>query len=57
MAIVRQYGKPDLFITMTCNPKWEEIVSMLKLGGLLMTALIWSHAFLLANYSTCWTSF
>ncbi len=20
MAIVRQYGKPDLFITMTCNP-------------------------------------
>jgi len=30
MAIVRQYGKPDLFITMTCNPKWEEIVSALK---------------------------
>jgi hypothetical protein len=32
MAIVRQYGKPDLFITMTCNPKWEEIVNALKLG-------------------------
>jgi hypothetical protein len=32
MAIVRQYGKPDLFITMTCNPKWEEIVSPLKPG-------------------------
>ncbi len=30
MAIVRQYGKPDLFITMTYNPKWEEIVSALK---------------------------
>jgi hypothetical protein len=30
MAIVRQYGKLDLFITMTCNPKWEEIVSALK---------------------------
>jgi hypothetical protein len=30
MAIVRQYCKPDLFITMTCNPKWEEIVSALK---------------------------
>ncbi|KAH9540622.1 hypothetical protein CY35_14G015100 [Sphagnum magellanicum] len=30
MAIVRQYGKPDLFITMTCNPKWKEIVSALK---------------------------
>lgn len=25
MAIVRKYGKPDLFVTMTCNPKWEEI--------------------------------
>jgi hypothetical protein len=32
MAIVYQYGKPDLFITMTCNPKWEEIVSALKPG-------------------------
>ncbi len=32
MAIVRQYGKPDLFITMTCNPKWEEIVNALKPG-------------------------
>ncbi|XP_015262359.1 PREDICTED: uncharacterized protein LOC107106689 [Gekko japonicus] len=25
MAIVREYGKPDLFITMTCNPKGPEI--------------------------------
>ena len=25
MAMVRRYGKPDLFITMTCNPKWDEI--------------------------------
>ena len=25
MSIVRKYGKPDLFITFTCNPKWEEI--------------------------------
>jgi hypothetical protein len=30
MAIVRQYDKSDLFITMTCNPKWKEIVSALK---------------------------
>ena len=22
MAIVRKHGRPDLFITMTCNPKW-----------------------------------
>ena len=25
MAIVRKKGKPDLFITFTCNPKWPEI--------------------------------
>ncbi|KAL8618847.1 hypothetical protein ACOMHN_000854 [Nucella lapillus] len=25
MAYVRKYGKPELFITTTCNPKWEEI--------------------------------
>ncbi|XP_030066701.1 uncharacterized protein LOC115475101 [Microcaecilia unicolor] len=32
MAIVRKYGKPDLFITMTCNPKWEEITENLHKG-------------------------
>ena len=32
MAIVRYYHKPDLFITMTCNPKWSEIVSGLSPG-------------------------
>ena len=25
MAIVRRFGKPDLFITFTCNPNWKEI--------------------------------
>ena len=25
MAIVVRFGKPDLFITMTCNPNWPEI--------------------------------
>ncbi|XP_077137872.1 LOW QUALITY PROTEIN: uncharacterized protein LOC143804010 [Ranitomeya variabilis] len=25
MAMVRKYGKPDLFVTVTCNPKWKEI--------------------------------
>uniref|UniRef100_A0AC35GIV3 Helitron helicase-like domain-containing protein n=1 Tax=Panagrolaimus sp. PS1159 TaxID=55785 RepID=A0AC35GIV3_9BILA len=29
MAIVRRFGKPDLFITMTCNPNWTEIVENL----------------------------
>ncbi|XP_026433135.1 uncharacterized protein LOC113330554 [Papaver somniferum] len=30
MALVQKYGKPDLFITMTCNPNWEEIQRELK---------------------------
>lgn len=25
MAVVRKYGNPDFFITMTCNPNWKEI--------------------------------
>ena len=25
MTYVRNYGRPDLFITFTCSPKWEEI--------------------------------
>ncbi|XP_075636671.1 uncharacterized protein LOC142608899 [Castanea sativa] len=25
MSLVQKFGKPDLFITMTCNPGWEEI--------------------------------
>ena len=29
MAIVRHFGKPDLFITFTCNPKWPEITKEL----------------------------
>ncbi|XP_049300534.1 uncharacterized protein LOC125774300 [Anopheles funestus] len=29
MAIVRAVGKPDLFITVTCNPKWPEITQNL----------------------------
>ncbi|GMF49014.1 unnamed protein product [Phytophthora fragariaefolia] len=29
IAIVREYGKPDAFITMTCNPKWVEIIVLL----------------------------
>ena len=32
MAIVRRYGKPDLFITMTCNPQWSEIQRELAPG-------------------------
>ncbi|UYV74978.1 hypothetical protein LAZ67_12001956 [Cordylochernes scorpioides] len=30
MSIVIKYGKPDLFVTMTCNPKWIEITENLE---------------------------
>ena len=29
MTIVRKYGKPDLYITFTCNPLWDDITSNL----------------------------
>ncbi|XP_040197569.1 uncharacterized protein LOC120930449 [Rana temporaria] len=32
MTYVRTYGRPDLFITFTCNPGWTEIKEMLKNG-------------------------
>jgi len=32
MAIVSKFGKPDLFIIMTCNPKWREIEENLLHG-------------------------
>ncbi|XP_044591373.1 uncharacterized protein LOC123269604 [Cotesia glomerata] len=32
MTYVRHYGRPDLFITFTCNPKWPEITELLRQG-------------------------
>ena len=32
MAIVRNFGKPDFFVTMTCNPRWPEIQESLRPG-------------------------
>ena len=32
MAIVRKFGRPDLFVTFTCNPKWPEITVELEPG-------------------------
>ena len=32
MAIVAKYGKPDLFLTFTCNPKWKDISDALAPG-------------------------
>ncbi|KAI8533896.1 hypothetical protein RHMOL_Rhmol10G0046100 [Rhododendron molle] len=34
IALVQRFGKPDLFITMTCNPDWKEIKDSLKQGQL-----------------------
>jgi hypothetical protein len=30
LALAREYGPPSMFITMTCNPEWPEIVSRLR---------------------------
>ncbi len=32
MALVQTYGKPDIFLTMTCNPNWQEILDELLPG-------------------------
>ncbi|KAK1393983.1 hypothetical protein POM88_013039 [Heracleum sosnowskyi] len=33
LAVCREYGHPDMFITFTCNPKWEEIKYAVELCG------------------------
>ena len=30
MALIRKFGKPDLFITITCNSSWRGIVENLE---------------------------
>jgi hypothetical protein len=30
MAICRVYGSPDLFVTYTCNSKWQEIAEAIR---------------------------
>ncbi|XP_057780225.1 uncharacterized protein LOC130998836 [Salvia miltiorrhiza] len=32
LTLVQRFGKPDLFITMTCNPEWKEIQQALYDG-------------------------
>jgi len=32
MARVRKFGKPNFFITFTCNPKWKKITDTLLPG-------------------------
>jgi hypothetical protein len=38
MAVVQELGKPSLFITFTCNPKWPEIVESCPPGVLPLRA-------------------
>jgi hypothetical protein len=33
MALPRRFHKPDLFITITCNPKWKEITEAIPIGS------------------------
>jgi len=32
MSLVAKYGRPDYFLTMTCNPYWPEITELLLPG-------------------------
>nr|CAD1821608.1 unnamed protein product [Ananas comosus var. bracteatus] len=34
MTLVQRYGKPDIFLTITCNQDWDEIKAMLRPGEL-----------------------
>ncbi|XP_074356462.1 uncharacterized protein LOC141696181 [Apium graveolens] len=33
LAVSKEYGHPDLFITFTCNPKWYEIEEAIRASG------------------------
>ena len=41
MASVQEFGRQNLFITMTCNPDWVEIQERLLPGQLFKTDQIW----------------
>lgn len=61
MAIVTRFGKPDLFITMTSNPKWREISENLLPGqtaqdapDLIARVFRMKHKALLADIKEHW---
>ncbi|VDN03878.1 unnamed protein product, partial [Onchocerca ochengi] len=45
IAYVRQYGRPDLFITFTCNPAWDDIQNLLLPGQSPRIAMTSQHVF------------
>ncbi|GAA0169078.1 hypothetical protein LIER_23635 [Lithospermum erythrorhizon] len=32
IALVQEFGRPDIFLTITCNPNWQEIKERLQQG-------------------------
>ena len=42
MALVQCFGKPDIFLTMTCNPNWFSNSSWARFRRF-KTVLTWSH--------------
>ena len=57
MLIVKKYDKPDLFITFTCSPKWEEISSALMPNQKSPIFLIWSLECLEWSWVNYWMTF
>ena len=53
MAISRNIGRPDLFITMTRNPQWPEIKHFLKKMPPETTANDVSHLVCRVSYAKC----
>jgi len=54
MAIVRSKGIPDVFLTFTCNPNWQEIIAKLEPNQTTsdcpdLVAQIWLPAYLVAR--------
>ena len=46
MSVVSKHGKPDMFITKACNPKWPEISKNIKPGQTALNALhLTTHVF------------
>ena len=41
MIYVRTYGRPDLFVTFTCNPSWPEITDNIFPGQAAVDSVCW----------------
>ncbi|XP_010669706.1 uncharacterized protein LOC104886876 [Beta vulgaris subsp. vulgaris] len=50
MSLVQRYGKPDLFIIMTCNVNWPEIKKELAVGEEAQNRPNWLQGFFVPSY-------